>query len=723
VTNGVRCALLMVLAGSALAQTPAISLHIETTSGRTQFKMGEAISLKLTFENSSAETWRVPGVDGSGRSVLGLMSDRFLVSPKEGTADPWSFRLSEAITYNGPPGGMSIGAKPVAMNVDLNEWVRFGHPGRYLVSALLHANSGRPPDVAVSSNEIEIEIVPADREWLAEQLRQEVAVLEAPAGIDYDAFQARHSAVRALSYLDTPESVREAARLLGTVDQQTAQQLDIVLRGSEDQVAAISAMNQLLRSPDQAVTPAFIQTLARMESRERVPLPADRDARDPDGARRNDAVAATEPGLRSELASVVAQKRGDAKAISLNTVVTGMRYELVTENLRDQLVAVFVDLPRNQQNDLLGWQWKRIAGPAMIPVLRQIYDNLAKDPGNSPADAAVQRLYELDPAGTRPLILDEMKRAALRLQVATLAILDDATLPEMDRVLLDNLQRSPWQQDTGAELIARYATADILDSVKEFYEKRDAMRRARTSPDISSVGPSSCQPALIGYFLRVDPAWGERVLRGVLNDREVYPRGGCWMGIVGRTAKYNAGAAWEKVAIEALGNPVAEVKMDAVKALGAHGSAAAQPAVMDAFRAWHDLWKDRPAEMASEGPFEQTFLQASVRAHNWVATGGDLEKVRDICITSGCRSEAETYIRQWGEAVPVSINESFGGDVSVSFAQYLPTPINSARVRLLQLPAGTRINWQLNLKRTPEIDAWVAAIENDLAGRGVVITP
>jgi hypothetical protein len=709
------------LAGSALAQTPAISLRIETANGGTRFKMGEAISLKLTFDNSSAETWRVPGVDGSGRSVLGLMSDRFLVSPKEGTADPWSFLLSGTITYNGPPGGMSIGAKPVATNVDLNEWVRFGHPGRYRVSALFHANSGRPPDVAVSSNEIEIEIVPADAEWVAEQLRQAVTVLEAPAGIDYEAFNARLSAVRALSYLDTPDSVREATRLLGTVDQQTAQPLDIVLRGSEDQAAAIAAMNQLLRSPDQAVTPAFIQTLARMEARERVPLLADRDARDPDGARRNEAAAATEPGLRSELASVVAQKRGDAKAISLNTVLTGMRYALVTDDLRDQLAAVFVDLPSRQQGDLLAWQWKRIAGPAMIPVLRQIYENPPKD-ASQLAYAAVQRLYELDPAGTRPLILDEIKRDPLRLAPATLAILDDATLPEMDRVLLDHLQRGPWQ-DNVAELIARYATADILGGVKAWYEHRDVMRRTRTARDLSGVGPSSCQPAVIGYFLRVDPTWGERVLRGVLNDRETYPRGGCWREIVGKTAKYNAGPAWEKVAIEALANPVAEVKMDAVRALGAHGSAAAQPAVMDAFRAWHDSWKDRPAEMVSEGPFEQTFLQASVRAHNWVATGGDLEKVRDLCITSGCRSEAETYIRQWGEAVPVSINESFGGDVSVWFAQYNAPTLDAARTRLLQLPAGTRINWQLNLKRTPEIDAWVAAMNSDLAGRGVETAP
>jgi len=194
------------------------------------------------------------------------------------------------------------------------------------------------------------------------------------------------------------------------------------------------------------------------------------------------------------------------------------------------------------------------------------------------------------------------------------------------------------------------------------------------------------------------------------------------MGIVGKTAKYQAGPAWEKVAIEALADPAVEVKSDAVKALGEHGSAAAQQAVMYAFRAWHDWWKDRPAEMVSEGPFEQAFLQASMRGRNWIATGEDLEKVRNLCIQSGCRSEVEQYIRAWGEAVPVSIGESGGGDVSVWFAQYNLTSLDAARGRLLQLPAGTRVKWNLNT-RTPEIDAWVSAMDSDLAGRGVVITP
>ena len=102
--------------------------------------------------------------------------------------------------------------------------------------------------------------------------------------------------------------------------------------------------------------------------------------------------------------------------------------------------------------------------------------------------------------------------------------------------------------------------------------------------------------------------------------------------------------------------------------------------------------------------------------------GETLEKVREFCITSGCREQAAQYLRVWEDAFPVSVRESDAGDVSVSFAQYYARSLDAAQARLLQLPAGTRLKWNLDVKHTAVIDAWVAAIDSDLVGRGVVIT-
>lgn len=591
----------LVLAAGLNAQD--VSLRMETETGRTQFRMGEAIGLKLTFETSSPNIWMVT-ITGRDRSVLGLERDRFLISPAAGTSDPLSYRRGQGISYSGP-GGMYLHRKTTIASVDLNQWVRFERSGTYRVQALFHATDRQGEDAAVDSNEIEIEIAEADAQWQAEQLREDIAVLNSvPEKMDSQAFEARMDAARRIWYLDTPDSVREAVRLLGTADMQVGQILQAGLRGSRYRSEAATAMTQYLRSPDQPVTPAFLDTLAALRS-----------------------LSAAQ--LRSDLAAAIEQKHGSAKAISIKTLLDNMPAETVPSKLRSEIAAVFSELPAGQQSDLLSSQWSKIAGPEMIPALGRIYEQAPQTDSPWPAlvAAAVERLHELDPDRTRTLLLEEMSRLSPRLPYKTLALLPDATLPAMDRILLSHLEHYLGIE----ELIARYATSGIFEQVKMFYAKRDAATR--------------CEPPLVAYFLRVDPALGEHVLRESLAERG-YPMGRCWMSIVGKTASYYVSPEWEKVAIMALQDPVVAVKADAVKALGEYGSAASGPAVWESFRYWHNWWKARPAELNEENRrFEQVYLEAIAHARNWKAAGGEIENVRDLCITQECRARAEERLR------------------------------------------------------------------------------
>jgi hypothetical protein len=263
--------LIVAQAGSAAAQAQGISLRIETETGRTQFRIGEAIGLKLTFEPSSPDNWMVT-ITGRDRSVLALARDRFATSPEAGTSDPWSYRLSEGVSYSGPP-GMVVHEKAAVAHLDLNQWVRFERPGHYSVRALFHAAGGQNQDVALDSNEIGIEIVAADAKWQAEQLRDDVAILNSiPEKPDDRTFEARMDAARRISYLDTPGSVREAGRLLGAMDVQVSQILQTGLRASLHRDEAVAAMKELLRSPTQPVTRVFLDTLAALEAGQRVPF-------------------------------------------------------------------------------------------------------------------------------------------------------------------------------------------------------------------------------------------------------------------------------------------------------------------------------------------------------------------------------------------------------------------------------------------------------------------
>src|ERR1700709_724000 len=109
---------------------------------------------------------------------------------------------------------------------------------------------------------------------------------------------------------------------------------------------------------------------------------------------------------------VVEQKKGAAKAVSIETLLDSMSAANVPGTLRSEIAALFPQLPLSQQSELLDYQWKKIDAPEMIPVLRQIYETAPQSryPENPLFASAVERLYELDTNRTRTLLLEEMRR-------------------------------------------------------------------------------------------------------------------------------------------------------------------------------------------------------------------------------------------------------------------------------------------------------------------------
>jgi len=610
----------LTIATSVTAQS--ISLHIEPALGQSQFRIGEEIGLKLAFEMmhdtdappAGQPDWMIM-LNGHDRSVLGFGRDRFVATPEAGTRDPWSYRLHEGIIYSGP-GGSHLSDKPLILNIDLNQWVRFERPGHYTFHARFHPMGPQRQDIEVESNQIGIDIVAADPQWQEQELINDLAILNSTQSkIDSASFESRMSAARRLTYLDTPAAVRQMAHWLGTADIQTAQIMQDGLRSSQHGPEAITAMKELLRSPSEPVPPIFLRTLATLDK------------------------AIKEP--QNALAEVVEQKQGAAKAISIKTLLDSMPAESVPAKLRSEIAALFPQLPLSQQSELLGYQWKKIDAPEMIPVLRQIYESAPqpRHPENPLLASAVERLYEVDTNRTRLLLLEEMKRPDPRLPYHTLAMLPDATLPELDTTLLDHLQHNGGRP--AEELIARYSTKSILDSVKDYYAKRDAEMRSRVTTNPNIAAPA-CEPPLVAYFLRVDPAWGERVLRRSLAERG-YTMGRCWLGIIGQTAVYDSGPAWERVAVDALQDPAVPVKIDAVKSLAKYGSPSAKPAIFDAFRYWHEWWENRGDQNDESRRLEQAFVEATTRPKNWTPGDADLAAIRDLCLTAACKSQVPLH--------------------------------------------------------------------------------
>jgi hypothetical protein len=725
-----------------LAQTPDVQLRLATAGGQTSFRLGEPIALELSFTSTAAGKYSLFG-GNSDRMGMENGREEFRVSSSAGTSDPLADYFQGGMAFNGLVSVAQLSTKPLVVNKDLNQWVRFDQPGRYRVRAVSHrvsAQFNQPQRAAVEleSNEIEIELVD-DPAWRTAGAAAAARVLRTvPKSGDSAVFQQRMAAARRLWYLDTPESIRESARLLDGTDVQVDQLLQMGLMASSRRPLVIATMEQLRADPAQAVSPAFLDTLARLRAWSEAPVvgpyPADAAAQPAWSEamnRRYERQTAVAKELQSQLAAELEPKQGRAKAVSLRTLLEAAAPDSISASQRVEMAGLYFDLPADLQSELLAYQWRRISGPAMIPVLRRIYDAVPDTiyPAPGLAGPAVERLYELDPAQGRRLILTEMARPFPRLPVSTLSVLPDATLPDMEEKLMANLELSPGHAEKHAveELIARYATAGILGRVKAFYAGVDAEMRARTgmveSPPRRLATPA-CEPPLYAYFLRSDPPYGEKLLRSVMAERS-YELGRCWMSAIGATAGYFVNPRWESVAVDGLKDATVIVKIDAVKALGRHGSPAAAAALWEGFAYWHDWWKNKPLEINEENrQLERAYMQTISQANNWIATAADLARAAALCITDGCRGEMEQNRRYWSQPLTASVSQSSDGSFFVSLVQYSMPSLAEGRRRLLQLPKGTalilkQVAW--DNRPAPALDLWVGRMRRELQERGVTV--
>ena len=87
---------------------------------------------------------------------------------------------------------------------------------------------------------------------------------------------------------------------------------------------------------------------------------------------------------------------------------------------KQELAAAFFDLPEADQDMMLRIRWEKCGGPAMIPVLKRIYQNPGAHIYPPTSGIALRRLYELDPVEGRRLIVSEIESAHPRVGIEAL---------------------------------------------------------------------------------------------------------------------------------------------------------------------------------------------------------------------------------------------------------------------------------------------------------------
>ena len=194
--------------------------------------------------------------------------------------------------------------------------------------------------------------------------------------------------------------------------------------------------------------------------------------------------------------------------------------------------------------------------------------------------SAVERLYELDTNRTRTLLLEEMKRPDPRLPYRTLAMIADATLPELDATLLDHLQHNggPPGPRTHCALFHEIDSCPVEGLLRKA-RRRDEVA-INTNPERRRTGLRASAGCI---FPPRRSRLGRKGASPIARRARLHDGPMGLLGIIGRTAVFNSGPVWERVAIDALQDPAVPVKIDAVKSLAQYGSPAAKPAIFTPF--------------------------------------------------------------------------------------------------------------------------------------------
>jgi hypothetical protein len=415
-----------------------------------------------------------------------------------------------------------------------------------------------------------------------------------------------------------------------------------------------------------------------------------------------------------QLARAIPNKIGRARAISVKTLfgLNSGKLELPAA------ASIFNELSLNDQRDLLACCWKRIASPAMLPILRRIYEESSErdDEIGELNGLALRRIYDLAPEEGRRLIIAEMRRPAPRGGRQTLTILPDETLPELDYIFVDNFEKND-NPDTHSALIERYGSPAIFPRVMALLDER--------------VGNMDCfqQSRLLAYCLRVDASGSVDLVRRALTARG---KGNtkCYPNVFRSVAEFRTSPELEKLAIEFLDDADPEVVIDAATMLGQYGSTEAEEALWRRFEKWRREWEGREQELKAgfhndntiqlQTGLEQALRMALSNSPSWLADLKKLERLRSLCVTQSEREQVDNLIQWLGGEISIRFFPADDEWGSAQVAHYTLRSLSALKQKLAQFPKGTVFKWAtFNERRLDEEkEKLLRELESFLGERG-----
>ena len=175
------------------------------------------------------------------------------------------------------------------------------------------------------------------------------------------------------------------------------------------------------------------------------------------------------------------------------------------KNFPAETVAAFRSVDMEIQYNLLLWSWRRLALPAMAPVLKSLYQSPPDDYAKM-RDLALRRLFDISPSEARPFMLAELQRDELRVSMVTLNRLPDPAFPQFEPAWLRQLAEGILDERLDAAVrLERFGSPAVLADVKRLYT--------------AGASSWSCEVrgAVLGYLARGDATTSAPLVRFAVN--------------------------------------------------------------------------------------------------------------------------------------------------------------------------------------------------------------
>lgn len=630
--------------GSTFAQNAAdaakdVRFQLSLAGEKTVYRIGEPINLILSYAAVQP-----------GYVVERYYSPRFddvIISPTDGVYD-WLYRLNRLYSYDDVSMPEKLCESPVAVEITINDLVRFDKPGKYKIKVLSRRVwnskeelSFRSRPIPLTSNEIEVEV----KEMTEEEERAEVKRITGL--MDSAQTLTQHQIYkRELDYLTGDVSTAEKVnRFLnppmfgGVWWLDSGKGLDI----ARNKELAIKLLEAVLRDTQREVSRELIGRLVTL----RILL---EDERQPSWAANSQQLSnEREPrsteisqSYYAELLESLPKRAGKSRIVAAYTIFTALPKSDVSSvaysTTKTLLKEKFDEMTPYGRVELLEHYWEKIKNPALIPSLEKILADKEPVPAWNVRANALKRLIEIDRKRARSYVINEIRDPDSLMNPEILTTLDDEYLPETDDALLAQITNLASTDDRRMQLnlqfkltlAARYATAKIYRELLDVYKKRGI------SWSLERSGP------LLSYL-----AWH--------NDEETIPlieeqlsKSGDQSGFsfFHTITKTGFTKGMEKLLQKRLESDESQTASTAAYYLSKYGGGENRSLIEKRYNRWLTKWSGRRAELEnpdavaaikSEPMFQVSLLEALIRTEKWKLSETEISRLKLTCLTENCR--------------------------------------------------------------------------------------